>query len=1161
MWLSTQMPHPNRAMSLQHTKPSLVGQWCLASVSLLASISACIDSNWAIAVLTSLAMSELRAECSALCRLSHSLDASGLLRLEQLVEGLKAHLQAKVSLFMKRHQHNAILVCYSADATPVLVASTSKMSSASLGSTRRSGRQLIEFLMQKSFYKSFSVSGAMDMTVVLKDPLPLSEGKRGWNMFTAAAEFQPLLRRAGHPSTCLQHMCADRAVFSSLDRHLRGRQGAFYDPAHGPDHGRAAPLLNNTDWMLSSPCAVHDAHNGLKWGLDAVTESTTLEDLHIAVESLRNSFAAVRAHITPFLQRRLRFHNPPLEASDGDCALWVLLGLEADWVEVIMGLNPLWKDGWLFVNDVVEPESTSLEQVSHLIFHLMRWRQFTQSRWASLGASCRALLASLLLGLTEIVSITRDNPHVSDYHLGGFERLSEHVMRFAIVCAAGAYPIENFIQCMLHDDRLLRRLSTLEEDLQEEVHYLEHLPADTWSRFASLLADGSPGTLQSGVLHVAHVSIAYLHEKTLAPAREYPWSLCVGNIDFNIHQLAVKATPPEEAVAAKIWHLSRVGFPQAQLHEALLLMREVPWSTQGVERSHGSIASVHKFHPQYGFSTLAARAMLHQSRALFQQAPEAEALQKKEAQLAKLQRSLSRSVSARNVFLAEVMSANEASSSFDGEGRALGPHDVVRLSHRLYEQLDVRAKLRYEALALEATSARRASLLQTQDQLTQTYLLDEARQRQEQQAEGLLNTLASCRFSDGDFASMAEFVADEGLKGQALQALRRRAVQAPAEPPPHVQQVFKEAFEREDAAEEVVQPDWIKTVCRHRELFARTAFFPADTVENIHEGYLLLVAFQSPLKAVFLKISVRFPVLGLSVDARGKHTSAEWCENWFQWEFIYDSLQCVSSAEVEDPSEILILEHLDFIGQTRLVSDMQLRNLGWTLQTLRREPVSGPKESDSKAHKSRKRVAEEQVSAFPWLQAHLQDSAQKRKKATVTNKGQPPTSSQPDSVGEEPMPPSFEEVWERLNEKRAEWGDTLASEAFYIQVRGGAWNAEHRNVAFDSLMAAAKKGVASEWAKTFHVGQIITFAYSLYSEEAAYKMAEAWVRKCQQFFRLYLEKDCNVEPYTDAELRAYKDTDFDSWVDALPVGSPTAKRAGSCLAWPDQHCFCNSSWL
>ena len=77
------------------------------------------------------------------------------------------------------------------------------------------------------------------------------------------------------------------------------------------------------------------------------------------------------------------------------------------------------------------------------------------------------------------------------------------------------------------------------------------------------------------------------------------------------------------------------------------------------------------------------------------------------------------------------------------------------------------------------------------------------------------------------------------------------------------------------------------------------------------------------------------------------------------------------------------------------------------------------------------------------------------------------------------------DVWQQLEEKRAKWADPGASDSFHLQVRGGAWTAVNRHVAFDSLMAAAEKGLAAEWAKANHMGQVITFGFNLYTEEQA----------------------------------------------------------------------------
>ena len=447
-----------------------------------------------------MAAEDLRLECLRFCRVAHTLDGPALSRVEQLVEALKNLLSKKVANFLDKHRHTAVLECYSSDATPLLVSSTSSMSSTTLGSTRRTGRHKVEFLMQSAFYKAKNASGVMEMVMLVTDPKPLTAGKRGWNLFSAACDFLPLLRRRGHKGLCLQHMCADRAVFSSLDRHLRGRHAAFYDGRHGPDLGPEAPLLQNTDWMLSTPCGVHDAHNGLKWGLSLFTDATTLEDVHIVIESLRNTFEPLRAHIPHFLQSKLRIHDPAQPATAATRMVWALLGVEPDWLEMVVSLNPIWVGGWLFVNDTDEGQPSAVEQTSHLYFHLMKWTKFTESRWASIGSACRALAATLLLGLPELVTLTKADPLVSHYHIGGFDRMNGKIVEFLVIAAASSYPIENFILSLLHDDRLLAQLPDLEADLQEETRYLENLPMEVRQRLGALHPDpsaSSPAKLRS----------------------------------------------------------------------------------------------------------------------------------------------------------------------------------------------------------------------------------------------------------------------------------------------------------------------------------------------------------------------------------------------------------------------------------------------------------------------------------------------------------------------------------------------------------------------------------------------------------------------------------------------------------------------------------------
>ena len=79
---------------------------------------------------------------------------------------------------------------------------------------------------------------------------------------------------------------------------FRQRQAAYYSLAHGVHLGVESAILELTDWIVSSGCSLHDAQNGLKWGLSPLTKGANIvADLHITIESLRNCFNHICGHV------------------------------------------------------------------------------------------------------------------------------------------------------------------------------------------------------------------------------------------------------------------------------------------------------------------------------------------------------------------------------------------------------------------------------------------------------------------------------------------------------------------------------------------------------------------------------------------------------------------------------------------------------------------------------------------------------------------------------------------------------------------------------------------------------------------------------------------------------------------------------------------------
>ena len=160
------------------------------------------------------------------------LNAEATKMCSKLAAALRVFLRSKADNLVQQSQGQAILYSYCSDATSFRCQTTAQ-STGAVPHVLRRGKVLHELLMQRGFVMSRSSSGEEAVALLLQDPLPLTAGKSAWNMFTAASAFYPLIRNLGHQGIVIQHVCADRAAFSALDRHMRQRQKAFYTQGLG----------------------------------------------------------------------------------------------------------------------------------------------------------------------------------------------------------------------------------------------------------------------------------------------------------------------------------------------------------------------------------------------------------------------------------------------------------------------------------------------------------------------------------------------------------------------------------------------------------------------------------------------------------------------------------------------------------------------------------------------------------------------------------------------------------------------------------------------------------------------------------------------------------------------------------------------------------------
>ena len=650
----------------------------------------------------------MQAEFSHLAQVSTHLSKEDAARLWQWTAGLILCMEGSSLSFVQTHSQDPILVSFSSDPSSLLLPVST--TSAVAGQTfKRSGHDLIELLLQRLVFKWLDDNGQCHLHIQLGLPIPLQHGKAAANLFRAATSMCKLPRRAGHSKIIIHHLCCDRAVHTALESLLWGRLEAYYKSEVATELGDSLELCHLQELFVSTPCTAHAAQNALKWAIAPLLKKDTLHDLHICIEACRNSFAMLHAHLFDFLQQHVTFRAHAHDLQEA-ATLWAAVGVDASMLEVVAEVHPIWSGTTLLVAANLQHQTDFLEKVSRVLLYLWRWRRFTESRFASLGAASRALVASLLAGLQPLVAITRQDPHCSDYHLHGFQRLAGDALQCAVVLALSAWVSESFIHSVMDDDRVARHGEAYWACCVEELDYLLKLPQAVWGYLAQVFQPEAVSTtqLRDATITSALISLCYLHFHVFVQLQRLPWSLTLGE---PMDQLAALKALPLESVhdccSVRMRALLDLGYSRSELCRALQLLREASWTTIGVEQQHGSCAVMHKKHPSYELETLAQRAYLHAHRALLSETPlsqrQRQLLQKAQADGPKADR-----LTGRHVFIQDLFAQTQSIRAESGQA-AMPQHSrqqIMAQSGRLYQLLSPQEKAAYEDRALRQVRER-----------------------------------------------------------------------------------------------------------------------------------------------------------------------------------------------------------------------------------------------------------------------------------------------------------------------------------------------------------------------------------------------------------------------------------------------------------------------
>ena len=287
--------------------------------------------------------------------------------------------------------------------------------------------------------------------------------------------------------------------------------------------------------------------------------------------------------------------------------LWELMGFPGQWLGMLVKLQVRFKDEKLYIAREYMYDADLPAVLTALMFKTWRLRKWSDSRWLSVGESCRTLLSACLLGLPHRVRFIISTGRASKYFIGGMaEHLTPRVVHMACIVATSSFASDVVVGMLMKDDRLPRHLGEIDRAVKESILRTERIHPHVWAVLAAV-AEIQPRTLCNDAVEAAVTSGAYLSAK-LREARRMPWALCRGDHALNLARLEAGAEPAE-LVSKKIWKALHVGMPRSIFLEGLRRMEQCCWTASAAEQAHRSASGLMRQHRQCGAETLRAMGL------------------------------------------------------------------------------------------------------------------------------------------------------------------------------------------------------------------------------------------------------------------------------------------------------------------------------------------------------------------------------------------------------------------------------------------------------------------------------------------------------------------------------------------------------------------------
>jgi hypothetical protein len=539
--------------------------------------------------------------------------------------------------WFKSHSRDTILQQYGADLTPLTTMEQYKQSAEGI-TVLRKGSVCNEFLIQRQISTDLrgSVCCRLELPYVLKD-------KTAFAHFSSYRTCFKTPRELGHEGLSVILHRYDGAIVKPMNRLNLKYRAASYDRLKeelGP-HAYMSWIL---DWYFSVTCILHDIQGAVKWSVFAFTrDKDVMRSSFLCMESLRRGYSQLVKHAGHWLLDVLEFTDEPWHVSR---AVYLLLGVDGDWLEKYCDLEMRWKDGRLLVSSRHRGYDSAYEYVMLVLLHAWKFTRWTTSRFLTFGRGGRQLILSALFGLPSLVAFSLARG-ASEYYLGGFQKhWTPTVQLLTCIVAVTSWLGDKAHGLVFKDDRLPRVLVTLEAIIGVEVSNVAMLSEAVLACLATIIGHNNSVVLGNTLVAASMTSACYLQMR-LRDARKGAWSLLQGDWTQNLLDLQHQPAPTTDEGLFKVYETHRV-FGIEKALEGLHAMSLGSWSTNLEEQGHNYASGLVKAHRGCSASTIQDWSVVRMFRQLVSESRDARILMQLEKRIAALEKKLSRPSLAAN---------------------------------------------------------------------------------------------------------------------------------------------------------------------------------------------------------------------------------------------------------------------------------------------------------------------------------------------------------------------------------------------------------------------------------------------------------------------------------------------------------------------------------